>query len=125
MKKILIIDDDQDILDAMGAVLELSGYNVVVLQDATKIAQQVRTERPDVILLDIMLNDLDGRSLCYILKANEQYRFIPIIMFSGSQLEPEEVLRCGADDFITKPFELDVLMQKIEAFQPVFRPSSL
>jgi DNA-binding response OmpR family regulator len=113
MKKILVIDDDIDILDSLGSILRLSGFEVFTSHHAEQIAQLIRTIEPDLILLDIMLSGFDGRTICYILKSNARYQSLPIIIFSASDISREEVLATGANEFVAKPFGMDLLLGHI------------
>ncbi|WP_462266160.1 response regulator transcription factor [Mucilaginibacter sp.] len=115
MSRILAVDDDRDILDVIQFILEDSGYEVATLSDGTKLLATIQEHTPDLILLDIMLGNVDGRDLCKNVKAEDSMHDIPVIMISASH-NLSDVLRqdCAPDDFIAKPFDINVLLNKIK-----------
>jgi DNA-binding response OmpR family regulator len=115
IKKILVIDDDLAILDVLRLILEYSGYEVVTLSHADVVFETVENEHPDLILLDVMLAGLDGKTICQNLKKYSRTKDIPVIMISASHdLRGTLSLSGAPDDFIAKPFDLDILVQKVE-----------
>lgn len=124
--KILVIDDDQAFLDAMQAILESASYQFVSALDPKNGLEKVKSERPDIILLDIMMDTLfDGFSLCHTLKADKEYKAFhktPIIFVSavkeiaGSRFafETDEYGQRGPDDYLDKPIEPQLLLARIE-----------
>jgi DNA-binding response OmpR family regulator len=100
---ILVVDDDPEMLELLREILEPEGYNISVASDGRKALDVVATRRISLVLLDIMLPDIDGRTICKIIRAQSQ---LPIIMVTGKNNEDEKVdcLKSGADDYITKPF---------------------
>lgn len=113
MKKILVIDDDEGILDAIGVVLDSAGYEVQMSQNGEVIKQLQPRTFPDLILLDVLLSGEDGRDLCKLLKENSTTKDIPIIMFSADPNVQAGIKLCKADDFLAKPFDIDDLLNKI------------
>lgn len=114
-KKILAIDDDLAILDVLKMILELSGYEVVTLAKGDLVLETIENEHPDLILLDIMLAGLDGKTICQNLKHYSKTKDIPVIMISASHdLRSTLSLPGAPDDFLAKPFDLDVLVKKVE-----------
>jgi DNA-binding response OmpR family regulator len=115
MTRILAVDDDHDILEVLQFILEDSGYTVDTLSDGEKLMEKIHENFPDLILMDIMLGKLDGRELCKNVKARIDTHNIPVIMISASH-NLSDVLKqeCAPDDFIAKPFDLDVLLKKIQ-----------
>jgi DNA-binding response OmpR family regulator len=113
-KKILIVDDNRDILELLKLILEMEGYNVSCLDDGSQLEDTIISYRPDLILLDIMLGPIDGRDLCRNLKGDPVTNQIPIIMISASHgtLSLAEK-QCSADAFIPKPFEIDTLVSNV------------
>ena len=114
--KILIVDDEEDIVAALSIRLKALGYDVIPAYDGMEGLLKAREEKPDLILLDIMLPKLDGYKVCRILKFDEKFRHIPIIMITAKGDESnikmgEEV---GADAYVPKPFNPEELMSKIE-----------
>lgn len=115
MSRILAVDDDKDILEVLQFILEDSGYEVKTLSDGHKLFEKINEEVPDLILMDIMLNGLDGRDLCKNVKLNFKTHDIPVIMISASH-NLSDVLRqeCAPDDFLAKPFDINTLLNKIQ-----------
>lgn len=114
-KKILVVDDDPDILDALQLILEVAGY-VVTTTEKGEYAENLHDTNgglPDVILLDVLLSGKDGRLICQKLKSQEETKHIPIIMMSAHNDARKSSARVGADDFIAKPFDGDELLEKI------------
>jgi DNA-binding response OmpR family regulator len=112
-KKIMIADDDPGIVDAVSMLLEFEGYEVTSTVDGSTVLD-MKDELPDLLLLDIWMSGDDGRDICRKLKATIATKNIPVIMVSASRDIAASAMAAGADDFLTKPFEMDVLLQKIE-----------
>ena len=113
MKKILMVDDDIDILTVVQLVLESNGFEVVALSNWQQIYTQVDTFKPDLILLDVSLGTQDGRNICKQLKSNNDTKHISIILFSASHNIENSVSECLADSFISKPFDINDLIDGI------------
>jgi len=115
MSRILAVDDDQDILEVLQLILEDSGYQVETLSDGHQLFDKINKKHPDLILMDIMLNGLDGRDLCKNVKLNDRTQSIPVIMISASH-NVSDVLKqdCAPDDFLAKPFDIHILLNKIQ-----------
>ncbi len=108
-KRILVVDDDTDILNLVQAILDYEGY-LVQTSPSGSIFQHVQRALPDLILLDVLLSEKDGRVLCLQLKVNELTKDIPIILFSA-HVKKENALRGShADDFLAKPFDIQELL---------------
>lgn len=115
MRKILAVDDDNDILEVLRFVLEDSGYEVETLSDGRYLFDKIKSNTPDLILLDIMLGNLDGRELCKDVKAKKETHEIPVILISASHNIADSMTQKGAPDaFIAKPFDIDVLLNTIQ-----------
>lgn len=115
-KKILFIEDEPDILKTTTIFLASEGFQVITATDGLEGLSKARTESPDLIILDIMLPKLDGYKICRMLKFDEKYRHIPIILFTARAQEADKQMGkevCG-DAYITKPFEPSVLIEKIK-----------
>jgi len=114
VKNIVIIEDDMKLCDLMKTVLEDSGHNVYVVEDFINVAEDVSKLDVDLILLDINLPYFDGYYICKEIRRTSN---IPIIIISARSSEKEQILAIdiGADDYITKPFKLDLLNSKIKA----------
>ncbi len=117
-KQIMIVDDDNNILEFMHLALEFEGYNVRVSTSGKDLQHMRRNELPDLILLDVRLIDEDGRMIRKQLKSNEQTKDVPIIMLSAHVSERKLRQECPVDDFLAKPFELDILLDKVEKLLP-------
>ena len=115
MKKILVVDDDDEVLETIGLILEIGGYKVETLNNAALIFERIPHFNPDLILLDIVLGKIDGRVVCSELKSDAKTKYIPVLMMSGlySATEVKE-MKCAPDDFMPKPFKMDALLNKIE-----------
>lgn len=111
--KILVVDDDDDLLEMIGLMLLSNGMPATCLADCRKMKEALQTNRPQIILMDIFLKYDDGREICQRLKNNPIYADIPVILYSASNLNKNDVLKCGADEFLNKPFEMDALLKLI------------
>lgn len=115
MRRILAVDDDKDILEIIKYILEDSGYEVDTLAEGKNLFDRIKQHEPDLILLDIMLGNLDGRELCKTLKTHQETKNIPVILISASH-DPGRLNQDGSpDDFIAKPFDIDVLLNRISS----------
>ncbi len=115
-QKILIVDDEMDALLALKVALETQGYNIAEAKDGYEAIDKVRSEIPDLILLDLMIPGIDGFEVCRQLKSNPMYKHIPIIMLTarGEVDDKVEGIELGADDYVTKPFNLKELKARIK-----------
>lgn len=114
-KKILLVDDEPDILTVTVTRLEASGYEVLIAKDGEEALELLDKIKPDLILLDLLLPKMQGDELCKKLKSDIKFKHIPIILFTASIIRvPAKVEEIGADDYITKPFESDNLLYKIK-----------
>jgi len=109
MKKILVVDDDASILEVVQIALESEGYHVQTITSSHGL-QKLTNDRPDLILLDMLLGGEDGRNICLRLKSNEETRHIPVIILSAHSDASEVADTSGADDFLEKPFDIDALL---------------
>lgn len=113
-KKILVVDDEPDLLELVTFRLEKSGFRIIYASDAETALEILKTEIPDLILLDLLLPKLQGDDLCRMLKKDKKYKKIPILIFTASIVRvPSNFASMGAEDYILKPFEADVLIDKI------------
>ena len=114
---ILAVDDDVDILELIQMSLTAEGFDVITADDGMSGLEKARAYSPDLILLDLMMPVMDGFEVIGKLRANEQTRAIPVIMLTARAQTHERVqgLHAGADDYVTKPFDLDELTARIEA----------
>lgn len=114
-KKILLVDDEPDILAVTVTRLKVSGYEVLVARDSEEALALLDKGKPELILLDLLLPKMQGDELCKKLKSDIKFKDIPIILFTASAVRvPEKVEEMGADDYIVKPFESENLLFKIK-----------
>lgn len=116
-KKILIIDDEPDILRLIGLRLKTSGYELSQAPDSEEAIELLNNskEPPDLILLDLLLPKMQGEELCKKLKSSAEFKNIPIILFTAKVISiAETTKKAGAQDYITKPFEPEELLYKIK-----------
>lgn len=115
MKRILAVDDNKDILNVLRYILEDSGYEVDTLSDGHHLFDKIKERTPDLILLDIMLGDMDGRALCKDVKTTKETNSIPVILISASHNLGDVLKQSGPpDDFVAKPFDMYTLLNSIE-----------
>jgi two-component system alkaline phosphatase synthesis response regulator PhoP len=116
-ESILIVEDDRDILELVEYNLAKEGYSVTGTTSAENAINEARSKIPGLILLDLMLPDMDGLEVCKIIKKDHKTAHIPIIMLTARGEESDIVagLELGADDYITKPFNVRVLVARIRA----------
>lgn len=117
--RILIIEDERALTDVLSYNLNREGYDVVLAHDGQEGLRKAQMQLPDLILLDLMLPKLDGLEVCRELRAGERTRNVPILMLTAKAEETDQVVgfSMGADDYVTKPFSIKVLMQRIKALQ--------
>src|SRR5437899_820311 len=117
--RILIIEDERGLTDVLTYNLEREGYEVSVAHDGQEGLRKAQMQLPDLILLDLMLPTLDGLEVCRELRAGERTRQVPILMLTAKSEETDQVVgfSLGADDYVTKPFSVKVLLQRIKALQ--------
>ncbi|GAC1398532.1 MAG: hypothetical protein NVSMB49_06780 [Ktedonobacteraceae bacterium] len=115
-KKILVVDDDPDILDFLQVILEEEGYTVATTSKGEYIEQLHNGGLPNLILLDVFLSGKDGRHIVKQLKSKDETKHIPVIMFSAHPSAEETARASGADDFLAKPFEMDDLVAKVKNY---------
>ncbi|MEM1203558.1 MAG: response regulator [Acidobacteriota bacterium] len=119
--KILAIDDEPDVLDLLKLVLERSGYEVVTSPNGTEGLIRAHVEGPDLILLDIMMEEMDGWETLRLLKLDDESRDVPVVILSA-RAEPKDKIRAlqeGAVDYIIKPFSVVDSLAKIRALLDV------
>lgn len=115
--KILIVDDDPPIIELLKFTLEEAGYETIVAMDGDETLEKVKEEKPDLVLLDIMLPTKDGYSVLEELRGNAKFKILPIIIISAKVREVDISfgLELGANDYFTKPLDLDRLVKKVKA----------
>ncbi len=115
--RILIIDDDEAILEALNTVLTDEGYRTEVsTKNGEYVERSLQRELPDLMILDILLSGHDGREICKKLKSDERTRHIPVILMSAHIKGEATAVEAGADAFLAKPFDIDELLKKVAQF---------
>ena len=114
LHKILVVDDDVSILDAMKIALELQGYQVETTTKGEETFSKIGSFKPDLIFMDVYLPGMDGREICKQIKEDDKTNHIPVIIFSANKSMKEVFEESGANDFIGKPFNMDELYEKVK-----------
>ena len=116
--KILIVDDERDLVEMLAFALQKKGYGTVHAYNGTEAWERIKSENPDLIILDLMLPDLDGWEICRMVRRDErqEIREIGILMLSARAQVEDRIrgLELGADDYLTKPFSLGELLLRVE-----------
>ena len=114
--RVLLVDDEPNIIKMVGKRLEVEGFEVLTAVDGQEALEQTTAQNPDLIILDLMLPNLNGYEVCTKLKQDERYQHIPIVIFSGKGQEGDvqHGYECGADAYVTKGDGKAVLMQKVK-----------
>jgi DNA-binding response OmpR family regulator len=112
--KILVLDDDPDIGTMIKMMLEYKGYDVSVSDRADQAAEILQNNGIDLIIMDMLLSGVNGTDLCAELKKNSSTAQIPLIMISAHPNAKEICLEAGADEFISKPFDMQDILSKID-----------
>jgi len=116
-KKILILDDDKDILDILAYMLSEEGYDIQTSMHGEDIMATIKGFAPDLILIDLMLAGLDGRSICRAIKQNPNTNHIPVIMITARpDLRPHPHDDNAPDDLIAKPFDINNVIKKVAKY---------
>jgi two-component system phosphate regulon response regulator PhoB len=117
--RILIIEDERALTDVLAYNLKREGYETLVAHDGQDGLRKAQTLLPDLVILDLMLPVMNGLEVCRELRAGERTRTIPILMLTAKAEETDQVVgfSLGADDYVTKPFSVKVLIQRLKALQ--------
>jgi DNA-binding response OmpR family regulator len=129
LTEILVVDDDRKTVDLVRLYLERAGFDVRVAYDGRAALDAVRDQRPDLVVLDLMLPQMDGLDVCHMLQ--REPRAVPVIMLTARTTEEDKLfgLETGADDYVTKPFSPRELVARVKAVlrrspeQPADRPA--
>lgn len=125
-RKILIVEDEKDILQLVKLYLDKEGYRTVTAATGSEGLRQARAEKPDLVVLDLMLPEIDGLEVCKRLRSAPETAMLPIIMLTAKAEESDTVvgLELGADDYVTKPFSPKTLVARVKAlFRRIDRTS--
>ena len=113
---ILVLDDDPDICIMIKMVLDYYGYDAMDAENEENAKKIISSYHVDLVIMDMLLSGADGTDICRRLKQDKETSSIPILMFSAHPTARESCLAAGADDFISKPFEMNDMMEKINFF---------
>jgi len=114
MKKILIVDDNEFIIEVMTYILNNKGYEVMALSNGNEVFDTIKTQQPDLVILDDDLPGMAGRDVCQLIKLNRSTQKLPVIMCSGNEDIDDSLKQEGApNDVLHKPFDVDVLINKV------------
>jgi two-component system phosphate regulon response regulator PhoB len=114
-ERILIVDDEEDILELLSVNLKREGYEVLRAENGEDAVSMASTEKPDLVILDLMLPGVDGLTVCKMIKGSSLTKHIPIIMLTakGQEVDIVKGLEQGADDYVTKPFSPKILLARV------------
>ncbi len=115
-KKILVVDDEKDILTLLSSRLEMSGFEVSTARDGFEAIEKIKTIKPDLVILDIMLPKMDGFQVARLFKFDLDYKDIPIIFLTAKASEEDKNMakEVGGDYYFVKPFNFQEMLQKIK-----------
>ena len=117
-KKILIVDDEKDIVETLKFILESEGYDCVVAYDGEETLSLAKNENPDLIVLDVMLPKINGYKVCRLLKFDSKYKHIPILMVTARTQAEDKIIgeETGANEYITKPFDIETITTLVKQY---------
>jgi len=113
-KKILIVDDNEFMVEVMSHILLNKGYDVIALYEGNAVIDHIRTDHPDLVILDMQLPDADGRDICKEIKLNRETKNLPVILCTGNDDFRLSIKRQESpDDVLHKPFDVDSLVNMV------------
>ena len=117
-KKVLIVDDEHDIAATLKFVLETSAFECICAYDGEEGLNKAKEENPDLIILDVMMPKMNGFKICRLLKFDAKYKDIPILMLTARSQDKDKELgeETGADEYITKPFDIDFVLERVKEY---------
>ena len=118
MKKILIVDDEADIIEILQFVLETNGYECITAFDGEEGLKLAKEANPDLIILDVMMPKINGYKISRLLKYDVKYKNIPILMITARSQDKDKQIgeETGADEYITKPFQIENVLEKVKKY---------
>lgn len=121
MKKILIVDDEHDIVETIKFVLEAQGYTCICAYDGEKGLKMAKDKMPNLIILDVMMPNINGFKISRLLKFDVKYKNIPIIMLTARSQKEDKLIgeETGADIYMTKPFDIEELVNNVKKLCPL------
>jgi two-component system alkaline phosphatase synthesis response regulator PhoP len=117
MKKILIVDDDKVFLHMLESCLIKKGYVIATVCEAVNTFDMLEAFKPDLVIVDVYLDNYDGRTICKLIRSHERYHSIRIILCSSDPYLKISTAQCGADFFIEKPFAMNEILALIEKYE--------
>jgi len=117
-KKILIVDDEKDIVETLKFIIESDGFDCIVAYDGEEALNLAKTQNPDLIVLDVMLPKINGYKVCRLLKFDSKYKHIPILMVTARTQQEDKIIgeETGANEYITKPFDIETISGLIKKY---------
>lgn len=112
----MVVEDDTFVAELTASLLQDAGFDTVIMDDSREVIKRVRREKPDLVILDILLPGIDGMTLCHAIKTDKELKSIKVAVVSGKAFESERqrALRYGADGFIAKPFKVETFGEQIK-----------
>ncbi len=125
MRKVAVVDDDRDVRELLEESLQSVGYEVKLAANGLRLISTLHVDRPDLILLDVMMSWIDGFELCQAIKQNSEFRDIPVVFISGrtSQADIERGFQVGCVDYFTKPLDLSRLLARVREVTGAEKPT--
>lgn len=114
MNKVLLVDNDESVLDMMQEALNYGGYDVKAISQTENIMPEIDTYHPDLVILDYILTGINGGELCHQIKGNKKTSKLPVVLVSAYPKALKSLGAYGADDFISKPFDLDDFLGRVK-----------
>ena len=123
-KRIIIVDDDRETREMLKMALELEGYEVSQAANGLRLISTLHVDRPDAILLDVVMSWINGFELCRAVKKNEEFKDIPVVFISArkTQKDIEAGMAAGAIDYFSKPIDMERLLARLAALVAEHRP---
>ena len=113
-QRILVVDDDSGVLEAIKIILVDSGFKVKTIMRADEFEKVMTSFRPDLVMLDIWMPKISGEELCRKIKGNDDLKKIPVVLLSASNRTEKISKKCKADDYLTKPFDMEELIETVK-----------
>ncbi len=115
-KKVLVVDDANDIIELIGYRLKTNGYDVIAANSGEIAMTKIKKEKPDLVIMDVMMPPPNGFQVCRQIKDDPQYRHIPIVLLTAKSTESDQFwgMEAGADAYLTKPYNPDELLSKVQ-----------
>ena len=125
MKKVLLVEDNQDVQFLLSFQIKSMGFAIISANNGMEGVEKAIEEKPDLIIMDILMPGMDGREATRMIRSNPMTKYIPIIVLTAlfRHLDQESCIEAGCNDYIVKPFSFKVLQEKIRALIPVSRPN--